>query len=105
MFGKHIESFYFFPTNISECSECSYKNYQTCRECVNCGYCTKNDGTTLCVEGNYDGPFNDTCISWEYGDNINPNKNLPTRYYFSGYPKYNQPFNQKHQRHMYYSGL
>lgn len=105
IYFKWRESFYVFPTNISNCMNCEFKNHQTCRECNNCGYCTNTNGESHCVSGDINGPnLNENCISWEYGYLLNnPNNNTPTQYYFTGYPRRTTNFNRNHRRRMQYT--
>lgn len=105
MYFRYCEHFKTFPTNISDCTECEFKNRQTCRECNNCGFCTSSNGDTKCISGDRSGPDSgNECIFWEYGFPMNnPDSNVPTQYYFTGFPRLTTPFNRKHKRNMQFT--
>ena len=76
---------HFNISDMSVCNECSCKSKLDCMACNNCGYCNDEYGNGRCVSGDKNGPYFDSCNSW---NNI---YNMVIEQPFNSYYTYQEP--------------
>ena len=83
--------------NMYECNECSYKSKIDCLICKNCGYCIDEYGNGRCLSGDVNGPFFESCNSWNNSDNMIINEPIKS-YYTYQEPNYRRYYGNNQGR-------
>jgi hypothetical protein len=92
---------HFNINDMGVCNECSYKSKIDCMMCHNCVYCTDEYGNGKSVSGDTNGPFFESCNSWNNTNNIIIDEPIKSYYTYQepNYRRYYGNNQGRRQRH------